>query len=160
MILFYVTNLSNIKLFYSLGYSIATYQSYTFCPLYILELINLMDDSDLLVSALLLKIMNKIKENSDDKEEIINTIKVFEPIMDWLFNVLHAKIDPFPFHCKILSETTSWYNGIYLEFFGIDEKRLSSKCKVTSITDSDNNSKDTVLLDNLSKKVKFISVLQ
>jgi len=104
--------------------------------------------------------MNKIKENSDDKEEMINTIKVFKLIIDWLFNVLHEKIDPFSFYYKVSSETTSWYNSIGLEFFGINKKRSSLKHKATSITDSDNDSKDTTLLDNPSKKVKFISIPQ
>ena len=71
--------------------------------------------------------MNEIKENSDNKKEMINTIKVFKLIMNQLFNVLHAKIDPFPFHYKVLLETTLWYNGICLEFFGIDKKNIVIK---------------------------------
>ena len=66
-----------------------------------------MNESELIASELILKIQNKIKEHSEDEEEILDMIKVFEPIMDWLCNILHAKIDLFPFHHKISIKTLS-----------------------------------------------------
>ena len=65
-----------------------------------------MDEPELTASELILKIQNKIKEYSEDKEEMLDTIKVFKPIIDWLCNILYAKIDPFPFYHKISIETS------------------------------------------------------
>jgi len=61
---------SDIKLFCQLGHNIITYHSYTFCSLYILEILYAMDESEITTLGLLFKIRNEIKDNSDNKKEM------------------------------------------------------------------------------------------
>jgi len=91
---------------------------------------------------------------------MLDTVKVFEYIMDWLYKVLHAKIDPFPFHHKILIETSAWYNGMCLKHFRFDSIPNQVKPKTISATDSDDNNNESEEQRNKSKKLKFINIPQ
>ena len=111
---------------------------------------------DISASQLLFAMIKEIKDNSESESNMIDTVRVFEPIVAWLFNILHGKVITFPFHHWVSVDTTTWYDGICHVIFESNINAKLNKWKVSSITDSDDDDNDSVSL--VSKKVKFVSI--
>ena len=62
-------------------------------------------------------------------------IETFKRVINWLVNIIHGRINIFPFHYKVSNDTNKWYQGVCASIFGI---KAESKRKYTStITYSD-----------------------
>ena len=119
-----------------------------------MKIVGGLDQDNLTVSNLLLDISLDIKDGADSAGERNEKLSLYDPIFSWLCNVLHEKVNDFPFHRRASADAKSWYQGMCLSSFGeCDDLQRPNKRRET---DSENSLHEDI--ENSCKTVKFITM--
>ena len=110
---------SDVLSIYTLKYQNVSFQSFTFYPLEVIVVLLELDTQNWSVAEIIRVQVLSMKSNIINTEERKLYATFFKNILAQLINIVHLKINDFPFHYKTSKETTAWFNGLYINKFGI-----------------------------------------